>query len=129
MLAIFLVGTAILIFSTLSIAVPATGGALRLDSPVALGRAAAASGLFVVLFEGGKDKSAGLQIIDAADTQQPRLRGFLALPGAKQLEVAADGKLALVVIHPSERRYGMEAAFQLIALDLAACRTTPLMVA
>jgi len=114
----YLVGTAILIFSALSMAAPAPGGALRLDSPVGLGRAASAGGLFVVLFEGGKDKPAGLQIIDAADSQNPRPRGFLALPGAKQLEISPDGKLALVVI-PPELPIREEAAFQLIALDLA----------
>lgn len=118
MLARILLGTAILIFSALSMAAPAPGGSLRLDSPVTLSRAASAGGLFVVLFEGGKDKPAGLRIIDAANSQHPRLRGFFALPGAKQLEIAADGKLALAVIPPPERRYGMEAAFQVIALDL-----------
>lgn len=118
MLARLYIATAILIFSALSMAAPAPGGALQLESPVSLGRAASAGGLFVVLVEGGKDKPAGLRIIDAADSQHPRLRGFLALPGAKQLEIAADGKLALVVIPPPVGSYGMEAAFQVIALDL-----------
>ena len=118
MLAKFLVGTAILVFSVLSVAAPAPGGALRLESLVSLGRAASAGGLFVVLFEGGKDKPAGLRIIDAADSQNPRPRGFLTLPGAKQLEISANGKLALVVI-PPELPIREEAAFRVIALDLA----------
>ena len=118
MLARLAIATAILIFSALSMAAPALGGALQLESPVSLGRAASAGGLFVVLFEGGKDKPAGLQIIDAADSQHPRPRGFFALPGAKQLEIAADGKQAMVVIPPSEQHYSKETAFQVIALDL-----------
>ena len=118
MIARYFIGTFILIFSLFSMAVPAPGGALRLDSPVALGRATATGGLFVVLLEGGKDQPGGLQIIDAADSRQPRLRGFLALPGAKQLAVAADGKLALAVVPQSELPYGKEVAFQVIALDL-----------